>query len=293
MSRLAAYACLALAMVTVGSTVVAGKLVAGALPPFSATALRFALALPCFLAIIAALRTPWPQLASCNWLLLIGQAGAGSVGYTTLMIAGLSYASAADAGVVLGTLPVAAALLSVIALGERPGPGLWLSVGLAVFGVLVVAGAGEGRSWLGIGLLFGAVLCESGFILLQKRLAAPVAALPMATAMTTFGLALSLPVALAEAAWRAPVAEAALWAVGLYALIPTVGGFLLWYAGAAQVTGAEASVFTAVAPVSAVLLAALVLGEPIGLRQAAGVACVLFAIALLAWGGASRPLVAR
>lgn len=281
MSRLAAFACLALAMATVGSTVVAGKLVAGALPPFSATALRFALALPCFLAIMAVLRTPWPRLAPRGWLLLLVQAVAGSVGYTTLMIAGLTQASAADAGVVLGTLPVVAALLSVTVLGERPGPRLWLSVALAAGGVLVVAGAGDGRSWLGIGLLLGAVLCESGFILLQKRLPVPVPALPMAALMTGFGLVLSLPVALAEAAWRLPVPEAALWAVAFYALVPTVGGFLLWYAGAARVSGAEAAVFTAVAPVSAVLLAALVLGEPVSLRQAAGVACVLAAIAML------------
>jgi drug/metabolite transporter (DMT)-like permease len=288
MPRFAAYACLSLAMATVGSTVVAGKLVAGVLPPFSATALRFALALPCFLAIMAMLRTPWPRLAPRGWLLLIGQAGAGSVGYTTLMIAGLSHASAADAGVVLGTLPVVAALLSVTVLGERPGPWLWLAVALAAGGVMAVAGAGEGRSWLGIGLLLGAVLCESGFILLQKRLAVPVPALPMATLMTAFGLTLSLPVALVEAAWLGPVAATALWAVAFYALVPTVGGFLLWYAGAARVSGAEASVFTAVAPVSAVLLAALILAEPVGLRQAAGVACVLAAIGFLVWRGVRR-----
>lgn len=292
MPRLAAYACLALAMATVGSTVVAGKLVVGALPPFSATALRFALALPCFLAIMAVLRTPCPRLAPGGWLLLIAQAGAGSVGYSTLTIAGLSHASAADAGVVLGTLPVVAALLSVTVLGERPRRGLWLAVVLATGGVMAVAGAGEGRSWLGIGLLLGAVLCESGFILLQKRLVVPVPALPMATLMTAFGLALSLPVALAEGAWRGPVVPVALWAVAFYALVPTVGGFLLWYAGAAHVSGSEASVFTAVAPVSAVLLAAVILAEPVGLRQVAGVTCVLLAIGFLVWRGARRRAVA-
>lgn len=286
MPRLAAYACLALAMATVGATVVAGKLVAGALPAFSATALRFELALPCFLTNLAVLRPPWPRLAPRGWLLLVGQAGAGSVGYTTQMIAGLSHASAADAGVVLGTLPVVAALLSVTVLGERPGPGLWLAVALAAGGVLAVAGTGEGRSWLGIGLLLGALLCESGFILLQKRLPAPVPALLMATLMAAFGLALSLPVELVEGAWRGPVAPTAFLAVAFYALAPTVGGFLLWYAGAARVTGAEASVFAAVAPVSAVLLAAVVLAEPVALRQGAGIVCVLLAIGFLVWRGA-------
>jgi drug/metabolite transporter (DMT)-like permease len=51
------------------------------------------------------------------------------------------------------------------------------------------------------------------------------------------------------------------------------------------VSGAEASVFTAVAPVSAVLLAVVILAEPVGLRQAVGVACVLLGIGFLVWRG--------
>ncbi|MFS2021583.1 EamA/RhaT family transporter, partial [Massilia sp. CT11-108] len=39
-------------MVLVGSTVVASKIAAAGLPPFTATALRFALALPCFLVLL-------------------------------------------------------------------------------------------------------------------------------------------------------------------------------------------------------------------------------------------------
>jgi len=68
--------------------------------------------------------------------------------------------------------------------------------------------------------------------------------------------------------------------------VPTVAGFLLWYAGAERVSGAEAALFTAVAPVSALLLAALVLGEPVTPRQLAGVACVLASVAIL---GRVRP----
>ena len=60
-----------------------------------------------------------------------------------------------------------------------------------------------------------------------------------------------------------------------------MGGFLLWYAGAARSNGAEAALFTAVAPVCAVLLAAGLLGEALRTRQLAGMVCVLAAIALL------------
>ena len=70
----------------------------------------------------------------------------------------------------------------------------------------------------------------------------------------------------------------ALAALVYYALVPTVGGFIAWYQGAARVSGSEASLFTALAPVSAVLLAAFFLAEPVALNQIAGIGCVLVAM---------------
>jgi drug/metabolite transporter (DMT)-like permease len=75
-------------------------------------------------------------------------------------------------------------------------------------------------------------------------------------------------------------------AVVYYALVPTVGGYLLWYGGLARVTGAEASLFTSVAPVSAVVLAMILLGETVSLSQIIGIGCVLVAILAL---GFARP----
>eukprot|EP01035_Chromulina_nebulosa_P011864 gene11864-15839_t len=98
----------ALAMVTVGSTVVASKVIAGGLPPFTATALRFAMALPVFLLLLRLTRTPWPRPDRRDMALLLSQAGLGSVGYTVLLIMGVRWAPAASAGVVAGTLPAVA-----------------------------------------------------------------------------------------------------------------------------------------------------------------------------------------
>lgn len=100
------YLYLSLAMILVGSTVIASKIIAAGLAPFTATALRFAIAFPLFLLLMRLTKTPWPKLGWRDWLILIAQAGAGSVGYTTLLIAGLSLTSATDAGVVIGTLPI-------------------------------------------------------------------------------------------------------------------------------------------------------------------------------------------
>lgn len=284
--KLLGYLYLSLAMVTVGSTVIASKVIASGLPPFTATALRFAIALPVFLALMRLTGTALPKAGRRGWLLLFFQAGAGSVGYTTLLISGLRYTSAADAGVVIGTLPVVSAAVAILLLRERPHRLLLLAIALAAAGVLAITvrpGTEGGHSPVGNALVFGAVVCEGLFILLNKRLRIEIAPLALSTIMTGFGLAVAVPPALFELLALGGPTPDAVAAVLYYALVPTVGGFLLWYAGAARVSGAEASLFTALAPVSAMVLAATLLGEAVTPPQIAGVACVLSAVLGLAF----------
>ena len=88
--------------------------------------------------------------------------------------------------------------------------------------------------------------------------------------MTAIGLAASaLASLLAEAPWTLALPADAVLAVAYYALAPTVGGFP---AGtrAPPAMAREAALFTAVAPVCAVLLAAGLLGEALRTRQLAG-----------------------
>jgi drug/metabolite transporter (DMT)-like permease len=289
--RSVGWAFLALAMVGVGSTVVASKVIGAGLPPFTATALRFALAFPIFAALMRLTRTPWPRPDRHDGFLLLLQAGAGSVGYSVLLIAGTRLTGAADAGVVVGALPAVAALFAVLVLGERPGPTLLGAVALAACGAFAtvvrldsggVGGLALSRgALLGNALVLASVACEALFVLVHKRLRAPIPPLALSTVMSGAGLAVALPPALLEAAAGEGAATAsALLGVAYYALVPTVLGFLLWYAGAARTSAVEASLFTALAPVSAVFLAAIVLGEEIRPAQLAGMACVLAAVLL-------------
>ncbi|MGA4636210.1 DMT family transporter [Pseudomonas solani] len=280
--RLQGYLLLSLAMMTVGTTVIASKLLAGAVPPFLATVARFALALPVLLLLLARSPVPWPRLGWRDRGLLVLQAAAGSVGYTVLLVSGLEHLPAADAGVIVGTLPAVSALFSVMVLKERPGLRLLASALLATVGVMAVAWQAPGQSsWVGVLYVLGAVFCESAFILLNKRMAQPLGALQQATAMVALGLLVSLPVALFELPVAMP-STVALGALAWYALVPTVAGFLLWYAGAARVSGSEAATLTAVAPLTAVALAAALLGDEVGLAQWLGAGAVVLAILILA-----------
>ncbi|WP_233834332.1 DMT family transporter [Paraburkholderia sp. ZP32-5] len=290
-SRYTGYLFCALAMIGVGSTVVVSKTIAAGLPPFSATALRFAIA---FALLVIAMRwrgVRWPRLDRRDTLLVIAQAGAGSVGYTVLLISGMRLASAADAGVILGTLPAVSAAVAMLALGERPAPALLGAIVLATAGVLActvhldeLRAPRVSASLPGNALVFAAVICEALFILLNRKLRTPVAPLPLSALMCGIGLAVALVPAWLERPWTLPVDAAALLGVVYYALVPTLVGFVLWYAGAARISAAEAGLTTALVPVSALAFAALLLHERIGAAQLMGAACVLGAVLLASFG---------
>jgi drug/metabolite transporter (DMT)-like permease len=283
-TRSAAHLQLTAAMLTVGSTVIASKIIGAGLDPLPATALRFGIALPVFLLLMRLTRTAFPRPGLRDALLLVAQAAIGSVGYTVLLIAGTQRTSASDAGIILGTLPAVCALTAALVLGERLRASTLVAVATASLGVglvtLAPAGPHDGaRSLAGNAMILGAVVCESLFVLLNKRLSKPWSPLAQAAAMTGLGFIVSSAFALpgwSGAAHAVPMR--AVFGVVWYALVPTVAGFWLWYAGAARVPGGEAAVFTAVAPVSGVALATLLLGEPLTLMRVMGLALVVAAV---------------
>lgn len=284
-----------LAMVLVGSTVVVSKIIGQDVEPFLATALRHAVALPVFLLLMWRSGAWFARVSLHDAVLLLVQAAAGSVGYSVLLIHGVGLASAADASVVAGTLPAVSALFAVFFLGERPGLRMLIAIGLATAGVMAVAlspdtGGQASTRVQGIALVLGAIACEAVFILANKRLSQPMPALPLSTLMCGAGMLMS-----GVAAWivapgtaAAALSTPALLSIAYYAWVPTVGGFLLWYAGSARTSGARASLATVWLPVSALLLSALFLGEAIQVWQWLGFGCVVLAI-LIAFSGGSVP----
>lgn len=283
-----------LAMVLVGSTVVVSKIIGQDIEPFLATALRHAAALPVFLLLMSGSGAPFPRVSWRDAALLLVQAAAGSVGYSVLLIHGVGLASASDASIVSGTLPAVSALFAMAFLGERPGLRLLLSIALATAGVMAVAMSPDASTQAsarlqGIALVLGAIACEAVFILANKRLSQPVPALALSTMMCAGGLLVSLvPAWFAMQVSPSSLSTPALLGVAYYAWVPTVGGFLLWYAGSARTTGARASLATVWLPVSALLLSALFLGESIHVWQWVGLGCVVLAI-VIAFRGAHRP----
>jgi len=287
-TQLTGFLMMATAMVLVGSTVVVSKVIGEGMPPFTATALRFAIASPFFVGLLWFSRQQIPYLSIREWVLLIIQAASGSVAYTVLLILGLSFTSGANAGVIVGTLPVIMSLLAIMAFGERPTRRLMIAIFAAGLGVfLITLGTVTGRNstdtirhFIGIGLIFLAVLGEALFLLLNKKITTPIPALALSTLMSCFGFLLAIGPAYLEFSSGAysHISNDALIGVIYYAIFPTTVGFLLWYNGSARTSASEAALATAFMPVSALIFVAFFLREPITLQQTMGCLCVIVAI---------------
>jgi drug/metabolite transporter (DMT)-like permease len=272
-------------MVIVGSSVVAGKLLVATLPVHLASALRFGCAALVLVPLLLA-REGRPRVSARSLAVMLAQAACGGLLFNVLLLLqGLRTTSAGAAGIITSTTPGGHGLRGLFTAGRtaraaHPGRG----------GAVRARGGGHqpprrgaGRTGRGPGRQSAgarAVLAESLFLLLRKAVPEPLSPLAVSTFMTVFGLALFAPGALLEArGFDFATVDAASWAtVAYYGLVVTVAAYLLWFQGVTRVGAGTAGVFTAVMPVSAVGLSALVLGEAPGWGHLAGAGLVLAGI---------------
>ena len=300
-ARPAGIAMMLLAMVLVGSTVVASDVIGEGMSPFQGTALRFGVAGLGFAALWVLRGERLPPLSRRDWTVLILQSAIGSFAFSILLIVGLYFTAGANASVVVGTLPAVMGLMAFLVLGERLGAVRAAATALATVAVALVTLTGgegaagsidslprvaiDGRAVLGTALLLLAVVCEAVFLLLNRALHTPIPAFQVAALMCAFGFAFGTIGAAVEWLFAAPPAPSAAAVLGAvyYGMVPTLIGFPLWYGGSARSTAADAALATAAMPVAAIALSALVLGETVTMAQVAGCALVVAAIAVGAW----------
>jgi drug/metabolite transporter (DMT)-like permease len=274
-------------MTLTGANVVVAKVIVAELPLVTFLIVRFALASALLGALAAA--EPGPRLLRMDGGQrrdLVGMALFGMVGFTVLLFGGLKRTAAADAGIITAALPAVVALLGVLLFGDRLGARKQGAIALAVAGMALVglggAAAGE-ASLLGDLMVGAAVLCEAGFVILGKRLAPPYRPLRLALGANVVALALSLPLAASQGAALAVAPGAAIWALVVwYSISASVITLWLWYRGLPDVETSMAGLATAAVPLSAVVCAALFLGEPLGAGRLAGGALVIAGIVLAA-----------
>ena len=284
---------LSLAMVLVGSSVVAGKVMVAELPVFLASALRFGLALCILVPLVRRREGGLPRISRRSWLLMGAQSLCGSFLFTVFLLYGLTHTGPSSAGIVTSTTPACMGLIAWLFLGDRPTIATGAGIVLSVMGVAVInlaGGMSGGQSGvtgddpaLGNLMVLGAVFFESLFLLMRKTVPEPLSPLAVSTIISLFGLLWFLPMGVVEGLTTdlSSVGWVGWLSVVYYGVFVTVAAYLFWFAGITKVPASTAGVFTAIMPVSALVLSVLVLGEPVGWPQLAGCGCVLGGIVLI------------
>lgn len=221
-------------------------------------------------------------LARIGLARLLALALAGGAGNALLFGWGLMHAPASHGGTIAPiTAAVMGAVLGVPLLREWPSRGRLLAIAVTVAGVVLIgwdgiAGAHAG-AWRGDLILLLAGTVWALFTLLLRRWRIP--ALPGNAAVCGLSALMLLPPWLllgGGAVPRLPV-EAALAQVVMQGLLASALATTLYVRAVELMGGTRSACLTALVPVVSLLLAALVLREPLGAAQLIGV--------LLAVGG--------
>ncbi len=277
---------LVLTMVFWGSAFAASKILVLHVPPEVGAVLRFGLGALLMTGILFR-RAAQPVPARETWGRIAAVGAVGVACFNTLFFRGLSLAPASDAAVIIPTLsPVLTAAAGMLFLGEpvsfRRLSGLGISVAGSVlfFWGVIAHTQGQGTRIFGDLLLLGAAASWAAYSIISRPLLMKIGALPATAWSMLLGSAVLLLLSaprLAAAPWTALPAQ--FWLVLAYlAVFPTVIAYLLWMEGIRVIGSGPATSFMFLAPVSGLLLAALLLGDRPTPAQGAGGALMLFGV---------------
>ncbi|SET36409.1 Permease of the drug/metabolite transporter (DMT) superfamily [Natronincola peptidivorans] len=286
-----AYVKMALGMFISGSAVVVGKMVVVDMPVFLFQMYTLACAMA-FSGIILFFRrgsSIKEQLSKDNLLILFFQALMGTFLYRVFLLYGLRFTSAGESGIILSTIPAVIMVLSWIFLKEKMSYYKIIGIIFSILGIVIfnftASSAVVNPSYriLGNIFVFCAVLGESLFTFLRKKLS-PVPSPLVSTFMVSFyGFLLALPLALYQQYHFnfSSLTYMHYLAILYYGGFVTVLSFCLWFAGVSKVSASTAGAYYGIFPVSVFLLSYFILNEAVYFRHIAGLALIVTSIVLL------------
>lgn len=267
-----------LGMIIFSGSLPATRLAVADLTPLFVTSGRAVIAALVGAALLLALRPTRPACADIAPLAIV--AIGVVLGFPLLTGLALTRITAAHSVVFVGLLPLSTALFAVLRGGERPQPAFWMCAALGAAAVAGFAVYHSGGGALAGDLLMVAaiILCGLGYAegaALSRRLGgwqviswALLLSLPV---MAILALA-TLPASWAAIGWRA-------WSGFAYvSLFSMMLGFVFWYRGLAIGGIAGVGQLQLLQPFLGLLLAGVLLGEPVAWSMIASTVIVILCV---------------
>ena len=254
-----------------GGTFIAGRIIVRNVDPYSAAFLRFVMA-SFFLTLFARkIDGKWPAITKKQILPVFLLAATGIFLYNLFFFSGLRLLEAGRAAIIIANNPICISLLAVLIFKEKLSGLKIIGIVLSVTGALIAILKGNpgellhGSLGRGELYIFGCVLSWAAFSLIGKAVLKGMTPATSITYASLLGSALLfLPAyhqGVFENMWVYGLAD---W-LGLFYLgfFGTVLGFVWYYEGIQKLGPMKASIFINFVPISAILLAFIILKEPL------------------------------
>ncbi len=283
-----AYLLLVVAMLSWSGNAVVGRALAGTVPPFGLSLMRWSIAFLAVLPFAAREIIAKRALIFHRWrfLLAIGLLGltiCNSLGYV-----GLQWTTAINAGLINSAGPMLTLIAAFLFHRERAAPLQILGLSVSLLGVLVIVLRGDPGALLHLGVNRGdlailvGVATWSVYTVLLPRAPRELSPVALLAVLFAIGAATVLPLHLAESWLGRPLPETGTAALGyLYVgLFPAVIAFFGWNRGVTAIGANRASLFSYLMPLFSAGLAHAFLGEAIAPFHLVGAALILSGIFL-------------
>ena len=275
----------ALAAVTVwAGTPVVTKLAVAELSPVAVGALRTLLAGLCTVPMLRVLRIAAPRAWATRGTLLVS-ALAGFILFPLLFSLGVARTSAGHAALLIAISPIFTGLIDAGLQRRLPGRRWWLGGAVATLGVVLLVDARFGLAAPGAGLagnllvLLSCIMASAGYVA-GARAARDIGTWPV----TLWGLTLASLALLPALPWLVPFDRMAalqtdLWAALLYlAILSSILAYAGWYWALGKGDIGRLGLLQFAQPVIGVILALIVLREPLTWPLVLAGALVLFGL---------------
>jgi drug/metabolite transporter (DMT)-like permease len=287
-SRLKIAAAFAAVYVIWGSTYLTIRISIETIPPFLMAGIRFMLAGAILFAVVY---RPWAKrererITWRQWRTALIIGGLLLLGGNGLVTWGEQYVATGLVALIVATVPLWMAVLAPLYGGSRVRwtAAFGVGIGLAGVALLLRPGGGVPTQWQAYVVLLSPILWANGSLYAQRAHMPKQALHATGMEMVAGGALLALVGLFSGEAGRvhlANISAVSAWSFVYLVLIGSLVGYTAYIWLLQNVTSSAASTYAYVNPLVAVVLGALVLGEPIGVFTIVAGVMILAAVALI------------